>query len=249
MNSAWLRCPTGYDREAIQLFCLPHAGGNAALFQPWRPLMPPDVALIQVCLPGRLERFQQSMPTSFPQLVGQLADVILPVLNPRWAIFGHSMGGAVAHELTLELRRRGASEPVLLAISGREAPQYHCPDTLHLQSDEALCEALIKLDGGNAEAFAQPEIREFILPAIRADYRLIETYSATPRGKLHCPLAIFYGTEDQELTQADPDGWQIWSDGPFHQRSFSGGHFYLNQHRQAVVNALCDLLPVTAQIR
>lgn len=246
MNSAWLRCPTGYDQEAIQLFCLPHAGGDAVLFQSWQPLMPPDVALIQVCLPTRLERLQHPMPMSFPPLMAQLADAILPMLNRRWAVFGHQMGGAVAHELALELCRRGGPEPVLLAISGRVAPQYHCPNTLHLQSDEALCEALMQLDSSGAEIFAQPEILKSILPALRADYRLIETYSATPRGKLHCPLAIFYGTEDQELAKADPRGWQIWSDGPFHQRSFSGGHFYLNQHRHAVVKALCNLLPVAS---
>ncbi|ELY4477108.1 thioesterase [Salmonella enterica] len=245
MNSAWLRHAPVLSTARIKLFCLPHAGGNASLYQPWLPLLPSTVTLCQVCLPARLERFGQPMPDSFPALIRVLADEIQPVIDGPWAIFGHSMGGAVAHELVLELSRRGVPEPELLAISGRGAPQFHQAGTLHQQSDEALCRELIRLDSDNFRALEHAEMREFILPAIRADYRLIETYRATPCGVLGCPLAIFWGTDDEELSEMTTSGWRIWSEGAFHQRCFRGGHFYLNHHRQAVVRALCDLLPST----
>ncbi|EIQ2983731.1 hypothetical protein LU055_005319, partial [Salmonella enterica] len=88
MNSAWLRHAPVLSTARIKLFCLPHAGGNASLYQSWLPLLPSTVTLCQVCLPARLERFGQPMPDSFPALIRILADEIQPVIDGPWAIFG-----------------------------------------------------------------------------------------------------------------------------------------------------------------
>lgn len=242
MNSAWLRATPTQGDDDIPLFCLPHAGGNAALYHPWRALLPAGLRLVQVCLPGRLERLSHPMPQSFEALTRQLADAMLPAIGARWAIFGHSMGATLAHEVVLELCRRGASEPQLLAVSGRGAPQFHRQGQVHLQDDDALCAELIRLDANNATVLAQTELREVILPAIRADYRLIETYPARPQGVLHCPLATFNGDSDPEVNEASIAGWQQWSHGPFHRYAWPGGHFYLHQQRAAIVATLGQLL-------
>lgn len=242
MVSSWFRHIPEITESKMQLFCFPHAGGNASLFHPWLDFMPSDISLYIACFPERLERFQQVMPGTFSSLIHELANEMSAVINRPWAIFGHSMGGAVAHELVLELSQRGVSQPGLLAISGREAPQFHQMGTLHQLSDDTLCQELIRLDESNANILSHPEMRKFVLPAIRADYRLIETYRAIPTGTLSCPLAVFWGTEDWGLTEEAVSGWKVWSEGSFHQRSFSGGHSYLNHHREAVVNTLCELL-------
>ncbi|EBR9311536.1 TPA: thioesterase II family protein [Salmonella enterica subsp. enterica serovar Muenchen] len=242
MDYSWFQFFPGMTESKMQLFCFPHAGGDASLFHSWVEFMPSDISIYFCCFNKRLDRFQKIIPKNFSSLIHELADEMGAVINRPWAIFGHSMGGAVAHELVLELFRRGVPQPSLLAISGCGAPQFHKMGTLHQMSDEELCQELIRLDESNANILSHPEIRKLILPAIRADYRLIENYRSIPTDILSCPLAVFWGTEDWELTEEAVSGWKVWSKGEVHQRSFSGGHFYLNHHREAVVSTLCELL-------
>lgn len=243
MVSSWFQFFPGVTEPKIQLFCIQHAGsGNASIFHAWLDLMPPDISLYIACFPKRLDRFKQIIPLNMSSLIQELADDMGTVINRPWAVFGHGMGGVVAHELVLELFQRGISQPNLLAISGRGAPQFHQMGTLHQLSDETLCQELIRLDDSNENILYHQDLRKFLLPKIRANYRLIETYRAVPTGILSCPLAVFWGAGDWELSEEAIMGWKVWSEGYFHQRSFSGGHFYLNNHREAVVNTLYELL-------
>jgi pyochelin biosynthetic protein PchC len=238
MTSSWIKTLAGHSSPQIQLFCLPHAGGNAALYRGWREILPPEIELNLLCYPGRLERWQHEMPTSMNELVREVADAIAPILNENWAILGHSMGAVVAHETVLELQRRGRTSPQLLAVSAREAPQFHRPGTLHQQDDDALCKELLRLKGTDAALLAMPEMRELILPTMRGDYAMIEQWQLSSPQPLACPIAAFVGNEDPELSVQHAQGWASWTSSDFTLDRFDGGHFYFSDNPQPLVKRL-----------
>lgn len=238
MTSPWLRTLTANAAEEYQLFCLPHAGGNAALYRGWREQLPPEIALNLVCYPGRLDRLHHPIPDTLPELVDAMVQAISPLLSERWALFGHSMGAVVAHELVLALQRKGLPAPQLLAVSAREAPQFHLPGTLHQQQDQALCEELLRMEGTDPALLAMAEIQEIILPMMRADYRLIETWQLSSDQPLSCPIAAFVGNRDPELNISQAQGWADWTTASFTLDVFEGGHFYFSGHQQEVIDRL-----------
>ncbi|WKX69031.1 thioesterase II family protein [Streptomyces sp. XD-27] len=243
----WLRRPLPRPYAKLRLVCLPHAGGSTGLYRAWAQLFPPEVELLLVCPPGREDRLDEPIPPDLPELVSGLAAALAPVLDRPWAVFGHSMGAAVGHELVARLPRLGRPAPVHFFASAREAPQHHRGGTVHLLDDDALCTELVRLGGTDPSLLAMPELRQLVLPAVRGDYRLIETYLADgtrPAGPLTCPVTALIGTEDTELDAKEADGWRDWTTGRFELLSFPGGHFYLTDRPRAVVDAVLRRLPL-----
>ncbi|MCF1183657.1 alpha/beta fold hydrolase [Marichromatium gracile] len=239
----WIRRPQPRPAARLRLFCLPHAGGTPALFKHWPPLLPDWIEPLMVCLPGRENRLDEPLPEDIPALVRQLAGAVRPWLDRPWALFGHSMGGALAHELTQTLIDQGLRAPEQLVISAREPPQCHHGGDLHRHDDDTLCAALTALGGTPPELLALPEIRAIVLPAVRQDYRLIETYRPDPeRPPLPCPLTVFRGRDDPDLDAEEADAWSRWTDAGFRVETFPGGHFYLSDAPGPVVARLSALL-------
>ncbi|MFI9645166.1 thioesterase II family protein [Streptomyces sp. NPDC052040] len=235
----WVRRPRPQARPAMRLLCLPHAGGSTSLYRLWKDLLPPEVEPVLVCPPGREDRLDDPLPDGIPELVADLGPAVVPLLDRPWAVFGHSMGATVAHELVLWLIEQGHPAPEHLFVSAREAPQHHHGGSVHLLDDDTLAAELIRLGGTAPELLAMPEVRQLVLPAVRGDYRLIETYAAAPAGPVPCPLTALVGAADTELTAEEAAGWEKWTTGPFQLLSFPGGHFYLSESPHALVDVVC----------
>jgi surfactin synthase thioesterase subunit len=234
----WLRRWPARPAARLQLVCLPHAGGGASSFRGWSGLLPPDVELLAVQYPGREDRFGEPMIDEMGALVVAVCDALAGVLDRPYVLFGHSMGSAVAYEVARELRRRGRPGPRRLVASGREAPVRARGGEVHLGDDDALCEELVRLGGTDSEVLADRDLRRAVLGYVRNDYRLIETYRPAPATPLGCPVTVFTGDADPELTPAQAAGWAPLGDGREDVQTFPGGHFYLGPHRAQVVDAL-----------
>ena len=235
---SWIRTFAGTSSPGLKLFCLPHAGGNPALFRGWRALLPVDIELNLICYPGRLDRWQQPVPDSMAALVQAVTNAMAEHIDGEWAIFGHSMGAVVAHEAVTLLAARGVSPPTLLAVSAREAPQFHLPGSLHAGSDEARIDELMRLGGTDPALLAMPEMRGLILPALRADYALIERWRPDALRPVACPIAAFVGSSDPELDDAQARGWSEWTTARFTLDCFAGGHFYFSPDPQPLIERL-----------
>lgn len=225
----------------MRLICLPHAGGGAGSFRPWVSLLPPEVELLGVQYPGREDRFGDPFVDDMDELVAAIADDLVPATDRPYALFGHSMGSAVAWELAHELARRGGPGPRRLFASGRKAPATATVGTVHLQTDDVLCQELTRLGGTSGEVLADPGLRPVVLGCVRNDYRLIETYRPPARPALTCPVEVFTGDGDSEFTLDGGDETGGWSDvttGATRVHVFRGDHFYLNPRRKEVVTAV-----------
>jgi medium-chain acyl-[acyl-carrier-protein] hydrolase len=224
----------------LRLFCLPHAGVGASIYHPWSRLLPPEIQICPVQLPGRENRIRERPATRLPDLIRGLADAVDPGLDLPFAIFGHSMGAAIGFELARELRRRNRGTPRRLVMSGGRAP--HLPPRLTplagLQAGQFLEAVQERYGCFSSEILQAREMLDLVLPILRADLKLFETYQCTVEPPLDCPVSVFGGIEDATVTQDELADWSCHTTAGFDLCMLPGGHFFPQESRDEVLRAL-----------
>ncbi|WP_165956441.1 thioesterase II family protein [Kribbella antibiotica] len=235
MSTTWIRSRAPRPAARLRLICLPHAGGAANFFQDWHARIPDDIEVLAVQYPGRWERTGEPLLESMDELAAAVAAEIRPLADRPIAVFGHSMGSIAAYEVTRRLAEWGI-EPAHLFVSGRYPPsEQKTSSVVHLLDDDGLAEELIRLGGMPAELLADQDMRDYFLPIIRSDYRLIETYQWSPGPEPKAPMTILYGDSDANIGAEQAERWRAHSAGEVTVRRFPGGHFYLVPQRDAVL--------------
>lgn len=243
----WLAYPKPNPQASIRLFCFPYAGGGATGFRAWEAGLP-NVELCLAKLPGRESRLTEPPYTSMSALVEALAQALPAHTEKPYAFFGHSMGAIIAFELARACRRRGLPLPRALFVSGRRAPQLpeRDPITYNLPEPELIAE-LRRLGGTPQEVLEHPELMRLMLPLLRADFEVIETYRYEPEPPLDCSLTAFGGLEDAEVTPPELDAWGAQTTRAFTRRLLPGDHFFLHTARPTLLAALAQDLNRLAQ--
>lgn len=248
---AWLTRPRARRLGRLRLICFPYAGGSASVYRTWPDELPTDVDVRAVQLPGRDNRLAQRPYTRLTDLVEALASALEPNLRAPFAFFGHSMGALVAFELTRELRRRGGPQPLQLFVSACRAPQLPDPDPpIHLLPEPELLAELRRLDGTPGHVFENPELRSLVLPTLRADFAVCETYIHESDALLPISISAFGGAADNEVSQEELEGWREQTSASFSLRIFPGNHFFLGGARTRFFSALThDLRTLLDELR
>ena len=73
-------------------------------------------------LPGRETRLNEARFTSLSDVVGPVVEAMRPYLEVPCALFGHSLGAALAYEVAVALSAVSPPAPVHLFVSGRGGP-------------------------------------------------------------------------------------------------------------------------------
>jgi surfactin synthase thioesterase subunit len=236
IDKVWLRTFATASQARIRLVCFPHAGGSASFFIPMARELAPDVEVLAVQYPGRQDRRQEPLVPDIGELADRMSGVLRPLLSAGpVAFFGHSMGAVIAFEATRRLERDGGKGPVALFVSGRRAPSIVREESVHRGDDDAVIKEMRALSGTEAAVFADDELLRMILPALRSDYQAIETYRATPGASVRARIVALIGDADPRVSVFDARAWGEHTSGPFELHVFAGGHFYLSQRTQEVV--------------
>jgi len=231
----WIRRFHPAREAAVRLVCFPHAGGAASAYFAFSRALPSSVEALSVQYPGREDRRGEPVLTDVRELADSLAGALAPWHGERLAFFGHSMGAIVAFEVADRLRQHHGVSPVAFFASARRAPSAAREEHVHLLDDHGLLAELKALSGTATALFDNPEIVRMVLPAIRGDYRAIETYEYSPGAVLDCPVTAFAGAADHRVAIPEVRAWRDHTTGEFALRVFPGGHFYLHEHRAEVV--------------
>jgi medium-chain acyl-[acyl-carrier-protein] hydrolase len=250
VKNLWIIPFAPRPHAALRLFCFSYAGGSAHAFSPWVESIPKEIEVLGVQLPGRGARMFEPAYTSLPSLIPDLSAALLPLLTRPFALFGHSMGGLICFELTRYLRTHGMPKPQHLFVSGTGGPRNREPIIRSTLSDDELIEELKSFNGTPSEVFQDSELMRIMLPTVRADFKLCETYVYQPGAPLETPLTVFGGLEDTDVKRERLDQWEEETKGKFSLRMFPGDHFYLHTARQLLLDALVkDLAPYTQAVR
>jgi medium-chain acyl-[acyl-carrier-protein] hydrolase len=141
------------------------------------------------------------------------------------------MGAVVAFELARHLRTQGFAEPLCLFASGCPAPQrFAVMRKVHDLSDSEFLERLRDLNATPEWVMENAELREILLPVLRADFQVCETYEYLPEDPVRWPIYVFGGATDPEVPLADLDSWREQTLGEFRRKLYPGGHFFLHEH-------------------
>jgi len=235
LRNSWLVGPQLKASSRFQLICIPYAGGSAYIFNNWPKHLPEWVQLCAIQLPGRGRRIKEPPFTRLSAIVPPLVEALLPHLKKRFAFFGHSMGALISFEAIRELRRihkLGASH---LFVSGCFAPHMPDPNPLHsLPDHELICE-LKRLQGIAPAQLDNSELMQLMLPALRADCLVTETYAYQDDSPLECPITVFGGAEDTIAKEQDLTQWRRHTNGRFSRYVFPGKHFFFEAAETSIL--------------
>ncbi|MGO4420100.1 thioesterase II family protein, partial [Streptomyces sp. MCAF7] len=102
------------------------------------------------------------------------------------------------------------------------------------------------LNGTNGEVLENEELLRMALPAIRGDYRAIESYRCEPGRRISCPITALTGDADPRASVDEVRDWEKHTTAEMDLTVLSGGHFFLNDHVPQVLKIISErLLPVT----
>lgn len=212
------------------------------MFRGWPQYLSADIELCAVQLPGREARMKEAPIGDLKRLVAELAEAIEPSLDRPVALFGHSIGGLIAFELAREMRRRFAIEPVHLFVSGCPAPQIYDNDSLFDLPEGEFLDRMRRFNGTPREVLEHPEMMQLVLPALRADFSLRDTYVYTTEAPLRCAISVLGGMEDVDVGKEKLESWSAHTSAWFQLRLFLGGHFFLRTAQPAVVESVSTTL-------
>jgi medium-chain acyl-[acyl-carrier-protein] hydrolase len=150
-------------------------------------------------------------------------------MDKPFAFFGHSLGAFVAFELARQLRRQSGLQPARLMVSAAGAPQIPRRNRpVHALPEEEFLSELRQLNGVPAKVLQDSELMQLLLPMLRADFAVFETYQYMPESPLDCALTGFCGLQDQQVRREDMEAWRDQTHGAFSLRMLPGDHFFLN---------------------
>lgn len=194
-----------------RLFCLPPAGAGQLFYAPWKAALAAVARVQPVVLPGRENRAAEPLLPSLDAIVAALAAILEPYLATPYALFGHSMGGAIAFELARALRRAGKPAPGMLFVSSVSAP---CGRREPLPPEPP-----------------QPGL-------LGQDIAIFRQHAYREEAPLDTPIVALGGEDDPQITPGQLQAWRAETNAAFACVLFPGGHMYLRSAPEAVLKEI-----------
>jgi len=213
------------------------------VFRPWVGFLPDHVELWAAHLPGRGERAEEPLLRRIGPIVQEIAYALSTYSEKPFALFGHSLGAAIAFEAARELRRKYNVQPAHLLVSGCQAP--HCLDvgpSTHDMPEGEFIEKLRALNGTPKALLENPRMMEIVLPIVRADIEVLQTYRYVPGLPLDCPITAIGGFRDKLVSLTSVVAWRHQTTSRSVAYALPGDHFFINSAQSLLLKVITDAL-------
>jgi pyochelin biosynthesis protein PchC len=241
-TDVWVRRFQPTAEAPIRLMCFPHAGGSASYFAPIARALTPSIDVLAMQYPGRQDRRREPTIESIPELADRIFEALRGYTDREFAFLGHSMGASVAFEVAHRLENELGCSPSILWASARQAPSIPMYSRVHLRTDAGVLAELRRLSGTEAALYEDEELMRSFLPAIRGDYKALETYLREPDVRVGCPITVLLGDADPITGREQASAWRVHTTGEFALRVLPGGHFYLTERYAEVAGLVSGSL-------
>ena len=233
----WLPCLKACANPRLRLICFPYAGAGPSAFRTWSSALPEAVELRVLQLPGRSFRYKEPPLCQMQSLVDSVHSLVHGLEDRPLALFGHSFGAIVAFEVARRIHRLGPDTiPAHLFVSGHVAPQIPNPNTqLHHLPDAEFLSELRALNGIPSAMLESQELVQFVLPGLRGDFLLLESYQYRDDTPLSCPITSFQGSNDPRTSGPGISAWKAQTKGRFSCRTLPGDHFFIDTARDQLL--------------
>lgn len=241
---------TQAPEAAARLFCLPFAGGSAAVFHGWGERLKPDVEVWAAQPRARGMRFREQPLGTVAAMAAEYLEALRGQLERGsgrparpYAFYGHSLGGLLAFELTRLIEAEGLPLPEQLFLGATVPPHMGLLHERigHLE-DGAFVEAIQARYGGiPAEVLREPELLALFLPALKSDFVAYENY-VHRQGRVSVPMTVFAGAGDAASRADLLEEWERHTSGAFALQVTPGDHFFLTVSSELVLRRIRQAL-------
>ncbi|MEU9155366.1 alpha/beta fold hydrolase [Streptomyces sp. NPDC048417] len=211
-----------------RLLCFPHAGASGSVFAGWPAALGDHTEVVPVALPGRGAREARTRISGLGPLLAHLMELTEPLRTGPYVLYGHSLGGLIAHALAAELRRLGLPRPGLVMVGAAVPPHLTAPLRGCAELPDAdLLDLLVAYGTMPERALRWPQR---VLPALRDDLRLAEALAAASVGAVvDAPLLAVAGSGDAVAPPAVMAEWARCAGSSFRLARVPGGHLFADR--------------------
>ncbi|OBG41131.1 non-ribosomal peptide synthetase, partial [Mycobacterium sp. E3198] len=229
----WVKRFTGAaSRGSVVVF--PHAGGAAAAYRSLaKALSANGVDAFVLQYPQRADRRDHPASDSIGALARDLFAAGDWAAAAPLSLFGHCMGAVVAFEFARVAESNGVPVRVLWASAGQPPSTVAAYGPLPTSASGVLAD-MVDLGGTDPVLLEDDEFVELLVTAVQADYRALNAYSCGPDVRIGADIHAVGGDRDHRISRETLARWETHTSGRFTVSDFAGGHFYLNDHLDAV---------------
>lgn len=226
-------------QKLFNLICFPYAGAGASIFNSWEKVSN-DFNLIAVQLPGREKKFTEKPFTDAKTAINCLIPEILNDIdkNIPVVVFGHCMGALLAYECTKQLLERDDIKITHLIASGSPSPLNKKTEAPKYSSDDEFIHNIETITGYKHPALEIPAMRSLILPTLKADAEMNNSYRPSEQKPLDIPVTTIRGTDDDLASVALVEMWNETTTLDVVHKELPGGHLYLLDNAENILNII-----------
>jgi len=243
----WLVMVGPKPAPRVRLFCFPFAGGGSAVYRNWPQSLDPAIEVIAIEPPGRLGRIKERPIGDMDEFVDMLVPELHGLLDRPFAFFGHCLGGLTMYETARRLIHTTEFRPFHLFASGARPPdriddqgsfeerlmrdlldlaQFRIDLPPFAQPDDVFTEIIRHFNIRATEQLLEdPELREIMLPVIRAEFKLANNYEYVEEPPWEIPITCFAAHGDPYVSRGHALGWGRFTNSRLQVHMREGAHF------------------------
>ncbi|MFT5780649.1 MAG: surfactin synthase thioesterase subunit [Pseudomonas sp.] len=201
----------------------------------WRKRLPRWLEVCPLELPGRGAREDDRLCQDLPAMLADLQCSWQRECSGPYMLWGHSLGALLAFELAQALIAGGRRAPLAVFASASRAPSRRLlAPQLTTRSDAELLSCLDGFARLPRELLADPLFRRELLPVLRNDLALAESYRYRRHAPLPCALHVLAARRDH-LGEEDLRAWRRETRGAFTLEWLDGDHAYLRPQQDELL--------------
>ena len=245
--NGWLITVGPKATPRLRLFCFPFAGGGSAVYRNWAQFIDPTIEVVAIEPPGRLGRIVQTPVADMNEFVDQVVSEMGELLDRPFAFFGHCLGALTMYETARRLVHTTMYRPDHLFVSGARSPdqiadqgpfekrvmhdllklaEFRISLPAYAQPDDVFAELIRHFNiRATEQLLSDPELRELMLPVIRAEFKMATNYQYVHEPPWEIPITCFAAKGDPYVSRRHALGWGRFTNSRLQVHIREGAHF------------------------